>query len=464
MKSNQILENIRKNLFYGSSNYTKNQPDFFVPHHFNMLAPSEANSFLDDIIASFYEQEILLYIHLPFCFSECLFCNSFPQKTDGVIQRQYLEYLLKEIELFRSFGIFSGKKVKCIYFGGGTPTSYSNSDIRKIVFLIKSCIDFSDDCSITTEAHPLTLDSERRIFDLSEIGFTRLSVGCQTFDPTVLSLCNRINTPSQIEKIVKSAHRVGLTVNVDMMTGLPGQSIEMVKKDLDILGEIHPDSVEYIRHEIVNPHVADLYRSNPELLVNDDSLFEMIYLTQEWMERNGYEQNGTFTNDTQWGYRYHWLREMPIIAFGTRTRSVLKNVCYDKHEELAIYSRLIDKGIPPIGRYITLTKRERMYRSLILSLQLKSGLYVEQFNENFGESPYVAFDRLIKKLSDMDCLICDVNSIRLSRYGAFFVEDVCDLIIDTALHEKSERLERVPHSGGQRFAEFCGTSNRTQRN
>jgi len=455
MERNDVLNKIRNELFYGSASYTKNQPDLFIPHQFHMLAPSQASSFLDTVVASIPEPEILLYVHLPFCFSECLFCNSFPRKVDKNVQQDYLAHLLKEIELFSKSGIFNGKKAQCIYFGGGTPTSYANSDLKRIIDTIKSCIELSDNCNITSEAHPQTLENKNRIFEMADFGINRLSIGCQTFDPHVLSLCNRSNTPSQIQSIVSAAHEAGLAINIDMMTGLPGQTIEKVQWDLDLLEEIRPDSIEYIRHEIVNPLVAELYKARPELMIDDDTLFEMIFMTQEWMEKNGYEQNGRFSNDKQWAYRYHWLKEMPIIAFGMRTRSSSRTICYDKHEELSNYTRLIDKGLPPIGRYIHLSKRERMYRSLILGLQIQSGVNFKQFHDNFDEKPRDVFGSLLDKLIEFGCLTEDADSIRLSRYGAFFVEDVCDLIIDTALKEKSEGLERSPHSGGNRYANLA---------
>ena len=454
MELTPTLSKIRKELFYGSSNYTKNQPDLFVPHHFKMVAPSQVDSFIATLKESIKDEpEILLYFHLPFCFSECLFCNSFPLKVDKQIQQDYLQHLLKEIELFSKYGLFEGKKVRCIYFGGGTPTSFSNSDIKLILDKVRDSIELSKDCNITSEAHPLTLGSERRIEELATIGLNRISIGCQTFDPDVLVHCNRSNTEAQIRQIVKTAQAAGLAINVDMMTGLPGQTIASVKQDLEILKGIRPDAVEYIRHEIVNPLIVDLYKARPDLIVEDDTLFEMVFITQEWMENLGYEQNGRFSNDKQWGYRYHWLKEMPIIAFGSRTRSYTKTICYDKHEDLTTYTRMIDKGIPPVGRFIPLTKRERMFRSLILGLQLKSGLDCSFFKSTYDESAFTVFAALLAKLDEYGCIAQDADAIRLTRYGAYFVEDVCDFVIDAALKDESGDLVRAPHSGGSRFTD-----------
>jgi oxygen-independent coproporphyrinogen-3 oxidase len=455
MELTPTLSKIRKELFYGSSNYTKNQPDLFVPHHFQMLAPSQVDSFIETLKESIKEEEILLYFHLPFCFSECLFCNSFPLKVDKQIQQDYLQHLLKEIELFTKYGIFDGKKAKCIYFGGGTPTSFANSDIKLIIDKIRSSIDLSENCNITSEAHPLTLSGEKRLEELANIGINRISIGCQTFDSDVLNHCNRSNTESQIRRIVKTAQESGLAINIDMMTGLPGQTIASVRKDLEILKEIRPNAIEYIRHEIVNPLVVELYKARPDLIVEDDTLFEMVFITQEWMENLGYEQNGRFSNDKQWGYRYHWLKEMPIIAFGSRTRSYTKTICYDKHEDLSTYTRMINKGIPPIGRFIPLSKRERMYRSLILGLQLKSGLDFKHFHDTYSEGIFDAFGPLLAKLNEYGCHKQDADSISLTKYGAYFVEDVCDFVIDAALKDESGDLVRAPHSGGSRYSSLA---------
>jgi len=449
MEKNAVLDVIRNNLFYGSAEYTKSQPDLFIPHRFKILAPSQVDSFFEKVKKSLTEEEILVYVHLPFCSSECLFCNSFPHKVNKEVQTEYLDNLLKEIELVAGHGVFKGKKAKCISLGGGTPTSYSNYDLERILDVISSNIDLSDACSITSEAHPHTLAHTRRIKELKAIGINRISIGCQTFDRGTLLLCNRNNTKEQVAGIVRDAQDAGIAINIDMMTGLPGQTMGHVKSDLEILASIRPDSVEYIRHEIVNPLVVKLYKDQPNLVVSHDTLFEMVYTTQEWMNANGYEQNGRFTNDKQWAYRYHWLKEMPIIAFGSRTRSYTKTIYFDKYEELSVYSRILRKGGLPITRYIERTEREQMFRSLLLNLQIEEGLDSKQFRARFAADPMDVFSPLVAKLREYGCLNHETAAIQLSKYGAYFVEDICDYIIDTVLKEESDSLARTPHSDGR---------------
>jgi oxygen-independent coproporphyrinogen-3 oxidase len=448
MRKDEPLSRIRNMLFYGSAEYTKSQPDLFIPHRFKLLAPSQAEGFLEKVKESLQEEELLLYVHLPFCFSECAFCNSFPHKADRETQDVYLTGLLKEIELVSSHGVFSGKKARYIYLGGGTPTSFTNHDIGRILDKISSCIPLSAAGNITSEAHPVTLSDTRRIKELRAIGINRLSIGCQTFDDNIQQLCNRRNTEEQAAKIVNEARDTGMQINIDMMTGLPGQTIQSVRNDLDALERIRPDSVEYIRHEIVNPLVVKLYKERPGLVVGNDLLFDMVCMTQEWMNDEGYEQNGRYTSDRQWGYRYHWLKEMPIIAFGSRARSYTRTLCFDKYEELDVYTSILKKGRLPIGRYIALTDREQMYRSLLLNLQIGEGLAHSKFQSRFAVSPEDAFSPLLTDLRDYGCLEKDADAVRLSKYGAYFVEDVCDYIIDAVLKEEPGRLARTPHSEG----------------
>jgi len=448
------LDSIRENLFYGLLDYTKSFPDFSIPQRFSMASPREATGFLDHIKTSLRdENEILIYIHLPFCRSECVFCNAFPKKASQRTQGAYVDGLMAESEIYSKSGIFDGKKVKCLYFGGGSPSVFSSDDLRRILGKLRSSADLSDDCSISFEAHPNDLVGNDRVQELSDLGIHRLSIGCQTFDPKVLDLCQRSNSESDVRELTRRVQALGLSLNIDMMIGLPGQTVDGVIRDLDILSDIAPNSIEYMRHEIVNPLAASLYRKNPDLLVDNDDLFAMVLRTQRWMEEKGYEQNGHFRSEQQFPYRYHWLKEVPFIALGSRSRSYTKTICYDKHEDLSLYLRLLDRGVLPIARHMVLSGDEQMYRSLLLNLQIRAGLDQASFANRFGESAGDVFSGLLKRLADYGCLVVDDSSIRLSKYGRYFVEDVCCFIIDHALNESqvATHFKRIPHSSGAFF-------------
>jgi oxygen-independent coproporphyrinogen III oxidase len=443
------VEKLKENFFQGSLDYTKNQPDFFLLHKYQPVPPSTAGNFLNDFKKSIKdEKRVLMYIHLPFCFSECVFCNSFPHKVDKKQQDIYFQSILKEIDLYSEAGLFDNKETQSIYFGGGTPTSFSNDNLKEIINRIKQLTHVVEGASITTEAHPITLKNSDRIKGLHDIGINRVSIGCQTFDPEILKICNRFHTKEGIKKIIKQLNELGMLSNIDMMAGLPGQTIETMKADMAILEEIKPTAVEYIRHEIVNPLAIEIYKKNPELIVKDDDLFQMVYLMQSWMQKQGYEQNGYFTSKKFWEYRYYWLKEMPIIALGSRARSYSKSMSFDKHENISLYTKLIAKKIPPIGRCTTLSESDQMFRFLFLNLQFKKGLSLNEFKERFNKNALDVFSDLINSLKEFDCIKTTDQNISLTDIGAFFVEDVCDFIIDFALKLESEDLKRNPNSSG----------------
>ena len=173
-------------------------------------------------------------------------------------------------------------------------------------------------------------------------------------------------------------------------------------------------------------------------------------MMQNWMQEQGYEQNGYFETKKFWEYRYYWLKETPIIAFGSRARSYSKTITFDKHEGIEVFSKLIDRNTLPIARYIPLSKVNQMYRTLFLSLQLKKGLSLSLFKERYSEDALIVFKQLISELKEFDCIKTDNNYISLTEVGAFFVEDVCDFIMDYTLSQESGNLKRDPHSLGSK--------------
>lgn len=444
------LLKIKNELFYGIKDYTKSQPDIYLPNRYELAAPRQIRGLIEDVIRTTRNQdEILVYVHFPFCYLECKFCNSFPEKTDRDVQKAYVDNLIREIELFSEIGLFQGKHIKHVYFGGGTPTSFDNADLELVLDTLFTKAPLADHGVVSTEAHPVTLKNGKRLAGLKQIGIHRISIGCQTFDQDILQTCNRHHTRDQVKNIIDTAGREGMTTNIDMMIGLPGQGVSSLYKDLEILTDIKPTAVEYIRHEIVNPLVISLYEKQPDFLVGDDELFDMVYTAQSWMDEYGYEQNGRYTSDRFWGFRYWWIKEMPLFAFGSRARSYTREIFYDKYEQIQYYSNFLKKGLAPVGRFFYLTRREQMYRYLFLRLQFKAGVDRQKFKKRFDVDVVDAFQALVDRLKEVECVQESPDRLCLTKYGGYFVEDVCDLIMDFAINEYQEDLVRTPHSTGE---------------
>jgi oxygen-independent coproporphyrinogen-3 oxidase len=445
------LERIRSRLFYGLSKYTKSFPDFSINEKFEMVSPRRSNEMFDEIKKSLADDdEYLLYIHLPFCHLECTFCNAAPRKTNGDQQRRYLSDLLQEIDLHGEKGVFEGRKLRAIFFGGGTPTIYKNESLGQILDKVRSYATFADEYDITCEAHPEGLVGNTRVAELQALGITRISCGSQSFDRRVLELCDRKSHRAQVAEVVGIAKGLGMSINVDMMIGLPGQTLDSVRADLEIVAEMMPSSVEYMRHEIVNPLAMNIYAGDSSLLVPDDDLFAMVIETQAWMQNHGYERNGCFVHERFFPFRYHWLHEVPFLGVGCRSRSYTKHLCFDTHESLEIYHSMVGRRTLPVARVMRLDPVEQMYRSVFLRLQLQEGLDVAEFTERFGRSPTDTFSELFELLEECGCIEVGPETIKLTKAGSFFVEDVCCAVIDDAVkqHGYSTTARRLPHAAG----------------
>ncbi len=450
MNESDFLKRVRSELFYGLREYTKSLPDFFISENLQITSRKVRKTFLQDLRASLEDEpEILAYIHLPFCAAECIFCNTFPKKENEELQRDYLVSLVTEIERFGEAGVFEGKAFRSIYFGGGTPTTFSNDQLGVIIEKLLSYASLSEAGTITTEATPVSVADPKRIENLRELGVTRLSMGCQTFDPTLVRRCNRNHTAAQIKEVIDTTREHGLTNSLDLMLGLPGQTLESVRGDLAALDEIKPDAIEFIRHEIVNDKMIALYGKRPELMVPDDELFEMTLAVHRWSVENGHEQNGRFTNDRAFPYRYYWIQEWPLLAFGARSRSYTKSICWETPDELPLYDKLLERGPHAVVRHSVIPEIDQMYRSLYLNLQLEAGLQRATFRERFGKDVVETFPNVLPKLEDLGIIEIDGDAVHYSELGSYFFEDACCFIMDAALEAEYPHLVRSPFAYGK---------------
>lgn len=459
MTNDKNLNLIREQVFQGLSTYSKKFPEFVLPPLTPFKGKEIKNKFWSNIKKTLANtDEILLYIHFPFCQIQCAYCNTFPFKLNEKIQNRYLNCLLKEISIVKNQGILNNKKVKAIYLGGGTPTDFKLNQIKKVLDSIKINFHLDTNCNITCESNPINfigLKGKELINKLIGIGINRFSIGIQTFDQEILNISKRNHTTNQAIEAIQNLKEYKIPFNVDMMVGLPGQSIESVKKDLQILTKLKPTAIEYMKHEIVNPQVKKIYKENSQYLVNDDSLFKMVLLTQRWMRDHNYEQNGYLSNKSDsFPYRYYWNKEVPYWAFGSTASSHLGKMCFytllNRYDKLRIYFSYIENGLLPFRGFKIFTIKERMYRALYMNIQTKEGLNIRNFISRFGKDPKIVFKKLLDKLISLGLIEQKQGSIKYTKIGSFFNEDITCLIrkyaIEDISNEKKIKINKEKHN------------------
>ncbi len=276
-------------------------------------------------------QDISLYVGIPFCPTRCSYC-SFVSRTAGKKKQllsQYLDYLLKEVEHTGRLLKKSGRTVRTLYIGGGTPTTLSEEEMKTLMAAISRHIDLSRCMEYTVEAgRPDTLTAEKlRI--IKQGGADRISINPQTMVDSVLAACGRPHTAQDVRDIYLQAKKLGFGVNMDLIAGLPEDTYEGFCSSLDELIAMQPANITV--HTLALKKGADLFE-NREKLPSGQAVCRMLDYSREQLRQAGYSpyylyrqkyMSGNYEN-IGWSrdgqdclYNIYMMEELhPIVSLG----------------------------------------------------------------------------------------------------------------------------------------------------
>ncbi len=234
--------------------------------------------------------DLSLYVHIPWCVQKCPYCdfNSHALKTE-IPEDLYIDALLEDldsdIERYQLAG--DRRKLHSIFIGGGTPSLISAQGIKRLLGEIEKRIEFKNNIEITMEANPGTIEAER-FAGYQKAGVTRISIGVQSFDPEKLQRLGRIHGKDEALRAAELAHNIGLnSFNLDLMHGLPDQSIEEALADLDQAIALNPPHLSWYQLTI-EPNT--LFYFKPPTLPDDDALWDIFELGHQKLTKAGYVQ------------------------------------------------------------------------------------------------------------------------------------------------------------------------------
>lgn len=203
------------------------------------------------------ERGYSIYIGIPFCPTTCLYCSftSYSYEKLGFHAADYLEALFKEIDYAK--GCLPGRRLESIYIGGGTPTALSEEQLEQLLKKVREAFDFTEVKEFTVEAGRPDSITERKLRLLKEYGVGRISINPQTMQQRTLDVIGRSHTVEQIRETFSMARRLGHdNINMDLIVGLPGETLEDVDDTLRQVGELNPDSITI--HSLVTKRAARL--------------------------------------------------------------------------------------------------------------------------------------------------------------------------------------------------------------
>ena len=235
------------------------------------------------------DTDVSLYVGIPFCPTRCTYC-SFVSRTVGrkcELLEPYLEALLKEIAVTGKLLADSGRKVRTIYIGGGTPTTLSSSQMARLMDTIRSSFDMSRCIEFTVEGgRPDTLDEEK-LRTIFEHGADRMSINPQTMEDHVLRACGRPHKAADVVRAYGEAVSAGFhAINMDLIAGLPNDSIEGFRRSLDAVAALNPANITV--HTLALKKGADLFEKRI-CLPTAEEVTQMVTYASETLRALGYK-------------------------------------------------------------------------------------------------------------------------------------------------------------------------------
>ncbi|MDQ0967875.1 oxygen-independent coproporphyrinogen-3 oxidase [Flavobacterium sp. W4I14] len=395
-----------------------------------------ANGWLGSVASTYAtcrEEGISLYIHLPFCESLCTYCGCNTRITKNhSVELPYIAAVLSEWRMYVDV-LREKPKLKELHLGGGTPTFFSPENLGLLINGVLQNSTLAADAEFSFEAHPANTTSEH-LTTLYSLGFKRLSLGIQDFDPKVQFLINRFQTPQQVAVVTAKAREIGYTsVNFDLIYGLPGQTIPGLADTIGAVIDMKPDRIAFYSYAHVpwlktgQRHYTEkdlplgdekfaLYQLGRQLLdaagykdvgmdhfaLNSDSLFQAM--TEQKLHRNfmGYTNKHTHL----------------LIGLGVSSISDSWTAFAQNPKTVEDYLNKIEQGTLPVEKGHFLTGEDLEVRKHILNIMCKENTI---YNEGIPESVY---GRLLPLLRDKLIWVTE-KEIRITTKGRSFLRNVC---------------------------------------
>ena len=239
-------------------------------------------------LLTFHENPPLsLYIHLPWCVRKCPYCdfNSHEITTSNPEEQDYVDALIRDIEV--DLPRIWGRNIISIFIGGGTPSLFSGEAINKLLGEVRARLNFHPQIEITLEANPGVGDAER-FNGYKQAGVNRISLGVQSFNDKYLKTLGRIHSATEASQAIERIKQAGIeNFNIDLMFGLPGQTVEDAIQDIAKALQHNPPHLSWYQLTI-EPNTV-FYTQPPEL-PEDNLIWEMQQQGQQFLEENGYAQ------------------------------------------------------------------------------------------------------------------------------------------------------------------------------
>lgn len=367
--------------------------------------------------------ELGIYIHIPFCIQKCIYCDfvSYPNKLN--LQSDYIEKLIKEIDGEKE--LFDKYNVTTIYIGGGTPSAIESKNIVKILEKIKQVIKIEDlrNIETTIEINPGTI-TKQKLLDYKQAGINRISIGLQSTNDKILKNIGRIHSYQDFLDSYQLIRSIGFNnVNVDLMIGLPNQTIKDIKESIEKIVNSKYGKPEHIStYSLIiepNTQIEKLIDENKMKLPTDEEERKQYDYVKNMLELNEYEHY-EISNFALKGKRSkhntNCWEQKEYIGFGVAAHSYINKKRFSNTENLNTYLQKDYKEIKTIHEIQNIEEEQKEY--MLLGLRKIDGIEISKFKEKFnGINPIFLFRNELEKLTKQKLIKIDLDNIKLTKKG-----------------------------------------------
>lgn len=371
-----------------------------------------------------------VYLHIPFCKSRCSYCDFATDiyRDSGGVDR-YVSALCAEILTCRDLGK-SDRRIDTIYFGGGTPSLLSPSQVGRILSAVHEIFILDGAGEVTMEMNPATVTSES-LAGYRSLGINRASFGVQTFNDRDLKLLARGHDANDARQTFRLLREAGFdNVSFDLIAGLPGQTMEDWKANLDEAIELSPEHISLYLLEIHSgTPLAEQVRSGRRKMIDEDVAAEMYEVMLDLLGEAGYEQYeiSNFARpsfESRHNSKY-WTLD-PVFGFGVSAHSFDGRERYANERDTAKYVSWIEAGDSAE------TYRERVDLAsefLFLGLRLEQGIDIKAYSAKFSVDLLEMYESELLELAESGLIELTPERMRLTRKGKLFSNNVFSVFV-----------------------------------
>lgn len=417
--------------------------DFKYERYLELLAKSTKN--------------LSLYFHLPFCRSACYFCGCnviYTAKEES--KERYLGFLFREMDILKQ-KLDCKQEVNQLHFGGGTPTYFSADQLQRLISKIKEIFpNFSKDAEISCEIDPRFLTSEQaKVF--VDGGFNRISFGVQDFNDKVQREIHRIQSFETTQKSMQMLRDLGVkSINVDLIYGLPYQSLESFQATLSRVLELAPNRLAIFNYAHVPWLKKNMRKLDESTLPGPSEKLAILEYCEQFLGKNGFEmigmdhfarkddelykalQNGTLHRNFQ---GYTTKKGAKLVGIGLTSIGEGEDYYAQNHKEMKPYEEAINKGLLPFAKGIELSFDDRLRKALIGELMSNYHLDIKALEKEFGVSFFDYFKDDLKKLEELSQFYeINENELKVNESGVLLIRNLV-MCFDTYLAKISKEKQ-----------------------